>query len=762
MTQQIPPSGLKLNEYPPVNRTARQVRLVDLLKLVAELKATRAATKEKAMIAVRPFENFFLGQFGLGYWDEMVSRYLYNPDKTTKGVKSGSKAHRDIASTMLAYKDPDIPPGLTREKLILLVAALIRWDDLGKEILTKEVALFEEASTSFMRMEVPIPAQILYLKDAPKFTLDISRKVPASSPSAWVHKSRVLNSDLLSKEKWFQPYIPGNPKYAEGLGQASRKYGLTVKKVSGRVFLSKQVDEVILYPWAFWIYHWKSIADKPTPTGFWSHVARYRLTALSAGSQRTEVYLVEVNPHTGAAYNKGMLVATSSKLSPSDALGVVSTFFPYVSELSSKENPKITGLDISHESSGLTKSAAQWKGTGRKAERQYVTVVETYWDWADKELSKDNKWFQAFNSGNSYSYRPTPTQTKLLEFRSEDPTVARAAIISGNPPNSIRHLLFGGTHEQMKDTFPVSYATFYILPEGTEAALERLCGTDNNVIAAEFHKKLSNIGISIENAPYANTAPVSKERFEAMLKDCADDMRGIMAVLSSPYLYTEGYEYVLARGSIAATGVRIDSKVKGRLRKYFQAAKWPTGKAQKAFRAPINDKADVQIMRGKFVKSLKESGGQPPLELSYPEAPNLKVQYTPILNGDAQAVSWRITTVYGYPFNSAESIKADRGLLSYYNQSSSPSKLSRWRTKYVYRDMLSARGISSRKRIHTPEGLDMMTTMSSEAMPVENIAKAQERVSNTELAVGGGTIAFAGLLAALYVAHKGGKRNSLE
>ena len=73
------------------------------------------------------------------------------------------------------------------------------------------------------------------------------------------------------------------------------------------------------------------------------------------------------------------------------------------------------------------------------------------------------------------------------------------------------------------------------------------------------------------------------------------------------------------------------------------------------FKAPINDQTDSQVMRGKFIDAMKQTGKTAPTELSYFEMPNMKVEYTYGVSNMVKP-NFQINYGNGYPFTDAKEV----------------------------------------------------------------------------------------------------------
>ena len=147
-------------------------------------------------------------------------------------------------------------------------------------------------------------------------------------------------------------------------------------------------------------------------------------------------------------------------------------------------------------------------------------------------MKANQTWYSAFKSGNKAN-KGTRTfqQQQLLDFQSDDVNKRKNAMRLGNPPKSIGHLVFGGTATQMRNCFPISVSEFYLLPAGTEEALQRLClVSKGNALIRVANQRLK--GTTATGKRYAAQSGLSKDKFQAELKLINSDMQILKAAIS--------------------------------------------------------------------------------------------------------------------------------------------------------------------------------------------------------------------------------------
>jgi hypothetical protein len=374
-------------------------------------------------------------------------------------------------------------------------------------------------------------------------------------------------------------------------------------------------------------------------------------------------------------------------------------------------DPKI---NVNHATSGLNEKAEKWKLIGDKSSRYFVNILETNWIWSDVDLRANPSWYSAFKEGRHTVNSKSHAQTQLLNFTSEDPKLRMDSLVKGNPPKNLSHILYGGTAQQMKNSFPISLSKFYLLPLGIEEALERICQDRvDNVVVAYINRKLGG-SKAPTGSKYRKISNITQVRWTQVMKELHEDMKVLLAALTSPYLITKGPVYVLSGNSVERLGASFSPKAKSRVMGIFQAAKWPTTKPELMFEAPINDKADSQKVYGDFLKAMQTTGGVAPPELSSPELPEMKIRSSPhIVNGQENMV-WQLDKGRGEPFNAK--ISTDRSFLTYYNNGK------RWHTKFTMRELLHTKNILSRTRVQAQAAEDrtaqFFTTQSAEVEPI--------------------------------------------
>jgi hypothetical protein len=732
----IPPKGMTVTEYPPFVKTAEVARLADLSKAIADMKQSLASTRKTIDAEFNPDEMFFLAHYGMTPFETLIKRHFFSADG--KRVKMTTTNIRSLATEILAYRNPAPSANLKQANLIIMLSACNKFLDDQDKLRKLEAELVTVGFDSLVRMTSPPipPYQIMSVTGAGMLR---SAHVKSSSPYAWKSSFRTIHKDLAKSFKL---------KPAVTIETHMKKMGFRFDKRIGDFVHSKGYA---LTP--FLIYHVKSILDNPSPVGYWSHVAKYRLAAIKVAERLSEVHLVEVNPNTGAAFNKGVVVGVYAD-EPSNALAYVRGMYPHVLELKSNVNPTLDAtISISDQTSGLKESAERWALTGSKQSRKVVNVIRTTWDWADLDLSKNQSWYAAFASRNKPNRgQRTFAQQQLLDFQSDDSAKAKVAIKAGNPPAEVSHLLYGGNPMQMQNCFPTSKSEFYLLPAGTEEAFERICNpVQGNVVVKYVNSVLS--GKDITGQKHPKITVMDNIKFANALKDINHDMEILRAAICSPYLYTLGYEKLLLGSSMENLGLRSTLAQRMRVRKIFEMAKWPKQAGELVFKAPVNDPEDVQAMRGKFEAAMKQTGSEAPSELSFFEMPELKLLYTPMIHEGGQAINYGIVRGSGYPFTSKNN-SSDQKLFRYYDAGKTNAN---WKTLYIYRDLTFASGIRSKSSDPSVSKDAVFTSMTTleEVKPVSiqspgpnygEVAAVTTGLTGTALVVG------------LYLASKRGLR----
>ena len=699
MVDTIPPMGMKVTEYPRFVKTTEISRMADLAKLALDLEASSKESKNQFDAMLIPETMFFLGQFGPEPFKEILLLYFTNLEGRGKVLKPN-----EIKAVGMELSKRTEPKPLTYklDKFILLLSFVNNYVSARVNLEKTKEELSTLAIESMISIKFPpIPAQINSIIESGKFDAIAKRPDDATK---WTGRSLLL--ELRKAVKDFYALKP------------STNIDLFLK--TKRLKMDKRINDYLhdegyaLTP--FLIYHIKSIMDNPTPEGYWSHVARYRLHASQVAENISEVRLVEVNPVTGAPFNKGVVVGVYSD-SPSAALAAISKMYPYVLELKPQLNVKLdNGIVINDFTSKLRNSAQTWGLSGDKQSRVFVNIFRTTWDWADMELKANTQWYNAFNSSlNPSSNSVTLKQGPLLDFQSDDIGKRKKAILAGNPPKEISHLLFGGTPAQMRSCFPMTVSEFYLLTPGTLEALERLSlVSNNNSLVSLVNQRLK--AQQVKNKQFKLQSRLTKDKFMEELKLINNDIKILKAAISSPYLYTIGYDRLLDGNSLENLGLIASKACKERVRKMFQKAKWPKKPGELVFKAPINDESDAQIMRGKFNAAMKQTGKTAPKELPFFEVPNMQVLYTFDATANLAPI-FQVERGLGYPFK-LESSTVQNQLFRFYNSGAREGK-TRWKTLYIKRDLTFARGIYSKRSAYEAR-IDRFTTMTVETPQREN------------------------------------------
>ena len=742
---------MRIDQYPPSTPVGNQSRIIELDNANRQLRVNREIIRKETDAKFNSAELFFMAHFGMSPFEKIIKDFLYDPVGKYKGIKPGTLDVRKVAAEVIKYSDPSPPQHMRIEKMTLIINGMVKYEDTTVQIKKNEAEIIKLGMDSLLRMEAPLPIQMAAIGEAkilPK-TFDLGNK--SADPTQWDSRHNAVLQDLApylyrGADAWIGKISDAAvlQKQIQKLSDELTKYNLT--KWGSNYYNPtdyKNASGILLTP--FLIYHMKSIVGVQGPIGYWSHIARYRLAAVATGPNNSDVFLVEVNPTTGAPYKRGKLVAKINA-TPSDALAIVARHYPNVLELQSDVNPSLDKeVNISYTTSKLNESAQNWKATGNKDDRFFVNIVETNWMWPDVDLAVDANWHNAFSSRKATPGQTTREQRHLLRFQSANSTERRDSLLKGNPPASVQHLLYGGTTNQMRNTFPVSVSKFYLMPAGIERALELICVDTADNVVAKYVK--TQLGTSMkEGTKYAYLVNETEKQFNSKINVIKGVMKCLGAVLTSPFLLSKGYEYALAFGSTERTGYSHSTTVRGEVKKIFRAAKWPTSAPSLLFEAPTNDRVDLQNMRGKFEKVMASTGGKAPPELSSPEMPFMKIQSAPHIENGLQKMTWQLAPGIGHPFN-AGTMKPDRGFLRYYTDGR------QWNTAFLYRDLSFARGINTRNKIRSDTALTTYSEIYGEPEEVGLSATSRNEASNTEIAIGGTiltAVAGAAVIAAMY------------
>lgn len=733
MAETIPPKGVPITAYPPIVKTPETTRMVDLAKVIIDLEASVAECKAQFDKLLVPETMFFLGQFGPDPFTEIVKTYFKGADNKSKVLTTSEV--RTLAQEVAAMANPSL---LTYkgDRIVILLTYINKYVKNRQTLEATKTELFELGTISLISMSAPpIPGQIKAVTDSGVFP---SFNVKSNSPDSWVSAKKAINRDLASFFKL---------KAGQTIETALKnRYNFRFNKLS-QDFVHP--SGYCLTP--FLIYHCKSLVDTPTSIGYWGHVARYRLHASRVAEKISEVRLVEVNPVTGAPFNKGIVAGVYAD-EPSNALAAVRKMYPFVLELQSQVNVKLDkSIVVNDSTSGLKSSAERWALTGKKGERTFVNIIRTTWSWADLDLMNNRQWYNAFSSRHKANLgKRTFKQQQLLDFQSDDATKRRSAMAAGNPPKSIGHIVFGGSNMQMRNCFPISVSEFYLLPAGTEEALERLClVSKSNALIRIVNQRLK--GTSATGKKFAVNSGLTKDNFQAELKSINQDMQILRAAISSPYLYTVGYENLLTGSSIENLGMSSTLQCRMRVKKMFEEAKWPRSKGELVFKAPVNDDMDSQVMRGKFIAAMKQAGKVAPEELPFFEMPNMKVDYTYDVGQKFASPNYEVAAGNGFPFTTNQT-SVNLQLFKYYDSGKTKAA---WKTLYIKRELKFTKGVYSNSRDRST-GSDKFTAMTViPPVPVDPVGSGIGKHNFTQDAVTTGAVIGSSLLLGIgYMAFK--------
>lgn len=737
MVESVPPAGMPINQFPPIVRTPETTRMIDLSKIIFDLEASVKECKSQFDKMLVPESMYFLSQYGPDPFTAIIKTHFTSPEG--KPLELTTSQLRQLGQEMAAAKAP-APLTYKSDQFIIMLTYANKYVKNRVSLESKKQELFELGVDSMVGMKAPpIPAQIAVLIDSNQFP---SLNVSSNSPMYWSSAKAGVIRDFTA----FYKLKPAVPLETHLKNKFNFKFD---KRINDFIHPSGYT----LTP--FLIYHSKSIGDNQSPTAYWGHVAKYRLHASRIAEKVTEVRLVEVNPITAAPFDKGMVAGVYAD-EPSNALAAVRKMYPFVLELQSGSNPRLDkSIVVSETTSKLKDSAEKWALVGKKSERQFVNIIRTTWDWPDIDLGVNQQWFAAFKSSNNANKgNRTFQQQQLLDFQSDDINKRRAALLAGNPPKQISHLLFGGSPSQMRNAFPISVSEFYLLPAGTEEALERLCLVNkSNSLIRLVNTRLK--GTSASGKKYRLSSNMTKEAFMKELSLINSDMQILKAAISSPYLYTLGYEKLLLGNSLESLGMSSTLQCRMRVKKMFEEAKWPRSPAELVFKAPVNDGMDSQVMRGKFIDAMKQTGKIAPSEIPYFEMPNMKVDYTFTTQGNP---NFEVGYGNGYPFTTKND-SSNMELFKYYDAGGSKA---RWKTLYIKRDLKFAKGIYSKSRDSSQASSTFSTMTTVLPEPVVStpsaIGEANFTMDATQATAVVGVISMA-LLGYSYAKKHGNNRN---
>lgn len=715
-------SGAKgVNSYPVMPVEGIRQEIVELFAANNSIRNSRDTAKKLVDQKFNSAEHFFLAHYGMTPFESMIKEHLYYPTGKTKGIQSGTQKATEIATLILSYKNPSPPQQLSREKVILIVSGLIKYDESTQKIKENEAKIVQLSLQSMMKLEAPMPEQLLEVAKSGVLSKTLATANSVTNPTTW--SSAGVNSDL---SKYFKT-------------SATKTLEKTLKSKGFTKSGSDYIHTSGLFLAPYLVYNMKSIAGQGGPLGYWSNAARYRLAAMPISESITEIHLVEVNPLTGAPYRRGKVIARI-KANASDAMAVARKSYPFVDELRPEVNPVLDpAINVNHATSGLNEKAEKWKLIGDKSSRYFVNILETNWIWSDIDLQRNPAWYSAFKEGRHTKGQQSFTQKSLLNFTSDDPKLRMDAVMKGNPPKELSNLLYGGSAVEMKNCFPVSLSKFYLLPIGVEEALERICmDRTDNVVASHIARKLGGAKAP-QGSRFRKVSNMTQVRWNNTMKELNSDMEVLLAALTSPYLLTHGPDYVLSGNSSERLGKSYSAQCRNRVKAIFQAAKWPKSKPELMFEAPINDKADSQKVYGDFLKAMKTTGGVAPPELSSPELPDFKIQSTAQVIDGQEKMNWQLDKGRGEPFNAK--VDPGRSFLTYYNDGK------KWYTKFVMRELIHTKTLVSRSRVQADSATQktdrFFTTQSMEIERVTGTAGP----TNATYAFGAGAGILVGITA---------------
>jgi len=258
-------------------------------------------------------------------------------------------------------------------------------------------------------------------------------------------------------------------------------------------------------------------------------------------------------------------------------------------------------------------------------------------------------------------------------------------------------------------------------------------------------------GTNATGKKYAVQSGLSKDKFQSELKLINNDIQLLKAAISSPYLYTLGYEKLLTGNSLENLGMSSTLQCRMRVKKMFEEAKWPRSKGELVFKAPVNDDADSQVMRGKFNTAMRQAGKVAPEELPYFEMPNMKVDYTYEVGSKFSSPNYEVAPGNGFPFTTNQS-SVNLQLFRYYDAGKTNAN---WKTLYIKRELKFSKGVYSKSRDRSTEP-DKFTSMT--IIPPEEINRIDSGIGASDFKndalVAGSLIGGLSLLAIGYNAFR--------
>ena len=270
MAESIPPKGTPITAYPPIVRTPETTRMVDLAKVIMDLEASVAECKAQFDKLLVPETMFFLGRFGPDPFTGIVKIYFRGAEGKSSVLTTSEI--RTLAQEITAMTGPGL---LTYkgDRIVILLTYINKYVKNRQTLETIKAELFELGATSLISMVAPpIPGQIKAVIDSGQFP---SLNVRSNSPMSWNNSKKAINSELSS-------FLNLNAATTLEIGLKTKFNYKFDKLIQDFVHPSGYC----LTP--FLIYHAKSLVDNPTPTGYWGHVARYRLHASRVAEKMSE------------------------------------------------------------------------------------------------------------------------------------------------------------------------------------------------------------------------------------------------------------------------------------------------------------------------------------------------------------------------------------------------------------------------------------------------------------------------------------------
>ena len=123
-----------VGSYPVLPVDGIRQQIVELFAANRSILTSRDAAKKLVDEKFNSAEHFFLAHYGMTPFESMLKEHLYFPTGKSKGLKSGSNSSTEVAALINAYKNPSPPQQLSREKIMLIVSGLIKYDESTQKV----------------------------------------------------------------------------------------------------------------------------------------------------------------------------------------------------------------------------------------------------------------------------------------------------------------------------------------------------------------------------------------------------------------------------------------------------------------------------------------------------------------------------------------------------------------------------------------------------------------------------------------------------